>query len=281
MAAAEAKKRRKPQKWNGMVPVKAYRFARQGINPTDTARLLGVSKVMFYKWLKDRPELKEALELAKADAGGDGTFPSWVYARLSPELKALWDKIDNWSDQKNGYQKITELLADHGARTRQQLFLHALCVSAFNPSEAMRKVGVSKRELDRWAEADPDFCELVEEIDYHKKNFFEGSLVQLVAAGDPSATTFANKTVNADRGYAVKGSLDVQHSGAVLHGVLDLADLLPYLSDVCRLEVLEAIRKRERALPAAVESALPDPVAVLENEIAEAANQNGGGVSTL
>jgi hypothetical protein len=89
-------------------------------------------------------------------------------------------------------------------------------------------------------ETDPEFAELVDEIHLHKKDFFESKLVELVQSGDSSATIFANKTMNRDRGYGDKTT--IEHTGTVVveQRVVQIGDLaLPV--DV-RRAILGAVR---------------------------------------
>jgi hypothetical protein len=81
---------------------------------------------------------------------------------------------------------------------------------------ACRKVGISRQTFFLWCK-DEKFQALVDEIQEAKKDFFEGSLIRLVAAGDTSATIFANRTVNKDRGYSERHQVDVNVSGQVTH----------------------------------------------------------------
>lgn len=233
-------------KWKPIFVVHAYRMVRMGVSDKDISQFLGVSRVAWWKWLRDKPELKEAVELARKENRETETFPDWVYGRLSPELKAVWDKVMQFHREKAPVAKLEMLLSDHGKRVRQQLFLFALCMENFSPSSAMHRVNVSKKTLESWMLEDPDFAQLVEEVDWHKGNFFEWSLVQLVREGNPQAILFANKTFNSRKGYGKRDQLDVNVSGNVLHGVLDLAELLPMLSEAARTELLSAIRSREQ-----------------------------------
>jgi hypothetical protein len=76
-------------------------------------------------------------------------------------------------------------------------------------------VNVSKRTIDGWLRSDPEFPELMAEVEFHKKNFFESGLVGQVEEGNVQSIIFANRTYNRDRGYGeVRG---VEHSGTVNH----------------------------------------------------------------
>lgn len=240
-----ATKTGKVTKWRPILLLDLYRLARLGMTDDDICVHLRVSRQGLWKWRKERPEVQEALSKAREEREAEGSFPDWVYSRLSPELKAVWDDIRKWERAKNGVARIEAMLCDQGLRVRQQLFLHALCCCSFSPSRAMQKVNVSKREVDRWVSEDVGFSELVEEIQWHKGNFFEESLVQLVAQGDVAATLFANKTYNRSRGYAASAQVEIHHSGNVRHDVVDLAEIMKLMSEPARLEMLEAVRLLE------------------------------------
>jgi hypothetical protein len=240
-------KERKIRKWKPIYLVQIYRMVRLGISDVDICKGLKISRQALWLWNKERPELREAIALARKELADHESLPAWIYSRLTPELKVLWKKIQNFEKEPGGtgIARIELLLQDEGKRTRQQLFLYALCVSRFSPSLAMKKVNIAKRELDYWIANDLEFAQLVEEVQWHKGNFFEDALVKLVKEGNPAAILFANKTFNGVRGYAPKSQVDVNVSGQVMHGVLDLGDLMPLLTEATRLELLTAIRRRD------------------------------------
>lgn len=72
----------------------------------------------------------------------------------------------------------------------------------------------------------------------------------LVKQGDSAATIFASRTLNRDRGYDPK--LTVEHTGQVQHShVLSLETIIPQLSPKAQREILAAIEKAEaKQLPA-------------------------------
>lgn len=220
-----------------------------GIPYADVYTELKVSKITFWQWVKDKPGLKEVLDLAEKEKKDGESLKNWVYSRLSPELMKVWERIGELEMLSDGISKIELMLEEGGKRMRQQLFLHALCFHNFCVSQALAKVNITKRELDRWIAHDHDFAELVEQIQWHKGNLFEGSLVQLVREGNPAAVLFANKTYNAERGYAQKSKLDINVSGSVTHGVLDLAEIMKLVDEDTRLKVLDAVRKLNTVVP--------------------------------
>jgi hypothetical protein len=234
--------------YNSFIPVLAYKMARSGMRNNDIAEEFGIREKSFHIWLLKHPDLKKAVELGRTDRGDGKTLTEWIYQRLDPELQQLWDKIEQFDAEPNSVVKIELLLQGHGESVRQQLFLHALVQNNFSPSAAMRKVNMDRRRLERWLNEDPRFAELVREVQWHKGNFFEEALAKLVKQGVTSAVLFANKTFNAKRGYATTSKLQVEHSGSIVHGVLDLAELLPQLSQAAQQEILSALRQREERI---------------------------------
>lgn len=224
--------------------VKFYLLAKSGLTDAKIAKAVNVSLKTIEKWKRQKPALREAIEEARSleDMGAQASFRDYVYQRLDPRLKELWDSINRYEKEKNGILRIEALLNNQGKETRQRLWLYALTNSNFNPSAACRKVNVSRQCFETWCE-EPDFQALVDEIDWHKGNFFEAHLVKLVKSGDTHAVIFANRTFNRGRGYGEK--LEVQHSGKVeIAYTLDDLDL-----DVDTLRTLAAaIEKREQNL---------------------------------
>lgn len=235
------------QVWGPMVLVHIYRFAKMGFCDRAIAEGLGIDSSTLKKWKRTKPEVVEALALARNPDEEDrelgGTWKRFVYNRLSPDLRKLWDQIEKWDTLPNGVAKIEALLSTHGKRVRQQLFLYALIHCNFSASKALAKVNIDRATLSEWIEKEPEFGQLVEEIKWHKGNFFEESLVRLVSNGEAAATIFANRTYNKDRGYGGSTDVNVRHSGTIEHTTLDLDELeLPIET---RKQIMEAIRLRD------------------------------------
>lgn len=243
-------------------------MVRAGLSDKDICSTLKVTAMTLRNWENRRPELKEAEEIARKERSENESLPNFIYTRLSPKMKELWDKIKKLEKSANGAAKIELLLQDHGKNVRQQLFLHALCMGGFSASMALAKVNVTKKELDNWINTDLEFAELVEEINWHKGNFFEESLVKLVQQGNTAAVLFANKSFNDKRGYGNKSQVDVNVSGQVMHGVLDLSELMPFLSAEAKTELLEAIRRKDEQANARTNTQQQTAIESLNREIA-------------
>lgn len=246
MAPKKPKKNGPDSKYRPIMLVSIYRYAKSGLTESAIAESLGISESGFKKWKKAHPDINEAIFLGRTETGDGGNWHKFIYERLAPDLREVWDNINSWDQFPNGVVKIEALLSTHGKLVRQQLFLYALVNFNFSKSKAMAKVCIDKDTLDYWIKHDEKFCALVEEIEWHKGNFYEESLVQLIREGDVTATIHANKTFNSDRGYGTKTDVNIRHSGVIDHNVLDLDDL--QLSSQCRLEILEALRLRDERL---------------------------------
>jgi hypothetical protein len=202
---------------------------------------LGCTTATLYKYEKSSKALQKVKEIATARRGNHSTLQNYIFGRLTPEAQRIWEKIQFFKKDTSSV-RISAILDGQAKRLRQELFIHALISNNFDISEACRLVGVTHRSLQAWKENDLEFRELVEEIQIHKKNFFESKLMGLVEQGHPGATIFVNRTVNADRGYSEK--MHVQHSGNIqhTHGIdFEQLDL-----DVdTKMKIYEAIQKKK------------------------------------
>lgn len=243
-------------KWKDEYYVTAFRLARQGMPNTEIARAVGVKERTFMGWVKDKPALKQSLHEARNNEGGTLTFQEYVYKQLPGHLREVWDQLQLVEDAPNAVDRIEALLQNQGQKARQHLFVHALVSSNFNLSEACRMVNVSKKTFDRWCLGDPEFTELIDQIQWHKGNFFEGKFIQLVESGSEAAVIHAAKTFNSDRGYGAK--VKVTHEGTVRHDHEHTVNLEELDLD---LETLLKIRDAQRsrtAIAEHVETVAPD-----------------------
>lgn len=207
--------------WDERFILKGYTLAREGANDVQIAQALGVAASTIIFWRDKYPAFDEALNqargLVKRGAAVDRveTFSEYVYKKLPQELQELWDELSAWEREPNAQKGMERLLRRAGEPARQYLFLHALMTTGFSVSTACSKVNVTSKRFRMWLETDPNFAELVSEVQWHRKNFCEESLMHLVAIGEPSVVTFVNKTLNRDRGYNEKVEIDLtQHSTA-------------------------------------------------------------------
>lgn len=220
------KKRRSPNsKWKDEYYVKIYDLVRQGYTRTEVAKVLGITLPTLDRWRKERPALQDAIKRAKESMKPTQVKTDlfeYIYNHLPPKVQEVWDKLESFDDEPNILRR-SDLLRQQPEKIKQHLFIHTLIASTFNINEACRKVQVSKMTYDRWMITDPNFGRLVEEVLWHKKNFYEAALTGLVSQGDTSAIIFANRTMNRDRGYDQR--VDHHHTGAIVHGTVDLDNM--------------------------------------------------------
>lgn len=238
------KKTREPEKWRDSLYVKCYRLALEGLKDGGIAKALGVSRVTFLRWRRQRKALRLALKEARGGLAKSRTqtFSEYVSGRLPDHLRPLWDGIERAEQRANPERRIEALLAGQGEDVRKQVFVHALVSSNFNKAEACRRANVSYSTVTKWC-ADPLFVQLMDQVHQMKQDFIEGCLMGLVAQGDTTATIFASKTVNRDRGYDVKKT--VVHEGLVQHAHFDFEQLPLKL----KKDILDWAEQNGHALP--------------------------------
>lgn len=238
-------------KFRPWMVVEIYRIMRAGMTEADAAKAIGLTHPRFSNWKAKRKSVRYAVERGREDANATvsttetvNNFVDYVYGHLKPETRKLWEEMRFWENEADATERTEALLQDKGDRVRQELFVHALVSSGFNLSAAMRMAAVSRNTYNRWI-LRADFNELMDELTFHKKNMFEGALLDLVKARNPQAVIFANKTQNADRGYGDKTT--VEHTGTVHHQ----HEVVPFdkldLSPACLREVLDATRRYKEA----------------------------------
>lgn len=250
----KAKSKSRKRVWSNRHYVTAYEYARAGLNEGQLAEAMGINRLTLRKWREDDPDFHEAIlrgrSFREKTSGATISFHEYVYQRLSPELQLLWNEIAACQSAPNGMMRMEAIFSEQGIRVRQHLFLYALTSTNFNASEACRRVGISKSTLDDWIKRDPNFSKLMDEIHWHKGNFFEDKLINLVDAMEPAAVIMANKTFNKSRGYGTE--INVKHSGQVnhAHAVLTVGELQLPLN--VRQAILSAMRNKQEAenLPA-------------------------------
>lgn len=219
--------------WDESYIITTYEMACEGCSQNQIIRVIGTTRASYIKWKTTHPALREALRRGYVQKrkrtialATTQTFREYIFDQLSPDLQAIWKTINRLETMRDGRKKIDALLVKRGQRARQNLFVHAWTTSNWSLSRALRKVSISYNTFRTWKDDDPNFAMLIDEIDWHKKNFFEEHLCKLVARGDSPATIFANRTKNRDRGYAehVKHDVDgtMKHTGVVSVDQLDL-----------------------------------------------------------
>lgn len=217
MKETKTKKRHHSQVFREEMIFDIFDYCRCGMSMQEIGRRLGVSSLALIKWKRTRPLVKMAIERGREIYGANDqtkTFTDYVYKQLPDHLQKLWREIQAVEASRVGRTRVMALLDDVGKRNRQHLFMYAYCRRNFNASRACHALGISYKMLGTWKE-EPEFAELLDELHWHKKNFFEDSLIRSVRKGETAAVIFANKTLNRDRGYQDKTQIEV--SGTIEH----------------------------------------------------------------
>jgi len=202
------------KKWNDKFVIRGYELAKQGLRKTEIASALGVQPITIDIWMQRKTAFRYAMRKGRKlykrkITNGDSTFISYINKRLSKELKPLWKKLRALDKAKSGPERIEALLADKGIRTRQTLYIHALICSNFKTTVAMRQCNLSFGMLNDWKENDPYFPQLIDELTFHRGNFYEDALADLVSVHDPQIVRHVNETFNAERGYRKQIQMNV------------------------------------------------------------------------
>lgn len=259
----------KKHHWNDSIYIKAHELAMSGIPASQVAKALGIPRVVWDKWMKTKPVLREIFDrthtitsntkrsqIVQTTNSGE-RFIDYIYKRLSPDLRKLWEEIEHLDggpigeeDPKkrapNCEERIHRLFErDGGKRARQSLFVHALVASNFQPVEAMRKVCLSYQQLRRW-EKEPGFKELLDEIVQMKADFVRGGIFRQVAAGEPSILKWAGERLCPE---FAPPKQTIRHEGEIasLNRNVNLDVDLDKLPLEDRLMVLNKLRQAEQA----------------------------------
>ena len=204
-------------------------------NITKVAEAMETTTVQLKLMIKKHPEFEKAMEVADRYRSKN-KLSGYITRNLSKQARKAWDSLQGASSTDD----IEAIFHGHPLRLRQQLFCHALLHTGYDLSKACHMVGISFSTMKHWKD-DLDFLQMLEEMQFHKKNFFERSLVGLVEEAHPAAVIFANRTLNADRGYNEKIELRTEEHNA--NSNFEITDLdLPL--EVQKM-ILKAIDKKQ------------------------------------
>lgn len=229
-------------KYSHRYPLQAYLHVLSGCTEQEVAGRLGVSEVTLKNWKHKKPEFREAIELGREHhkARSGGSLRDHIFGLLPPELQKVWERLELCEHDPERSQGYLDRLPELDLK---RLFVHALAASHFDYNQACHRLHVSRRRLELWQE-DVDFLELMETVQWHKKNFVEGAFMGKIQEGDTQAIIHANKTLNKDRGYGESKEINknVNKTETVIHKTYTIAQLdLP-------VEVLELMLQRVRTL---------------------------------
>lgn len=208
----------------------------------------GIPRITTAVWIKREPLMTLAKELAlqmlKAKTDERENFGEFVLTRMSKENRERYEQLLFWEDHPDGASKTRGILRDMTERERRIMFVQCVAANGFVYSRALKLMGISGDVVKNW-NRDRGFRAMTNEIQQLKKDFFEQALVDLAAARDTTAVVFANKTLNRDRGYGEKLSVDVKGQIDHTHTVVPLAALEELPTEVLDT-VLKAVQEHKR-----------------------------------
>lgn len=207
-------------------------------NLGQVASTFGVTPWNMGQIIKRNPELQLAVAMADENRK-KGILANYALSNLSPEARKMWDRITKLET----HAEIDACFKGKTLKLRQQLFCTAVLYTCHDYAKSLRMVGVPYADFLKWRN-DPEFLQMLEELQWQKKQFFHKSLMGLVCEGHPGAVVFVNRTVNADMGFSERLDLNVQ--GQAAHAGDYPLDQLGLPASVLK-QVLEAMEKKKAA----------------------------------
>lgn len=204
---------------------KAFKAASTLANASEYPKALGITPEAYDALYAECGAFKEAVE--NGESCRANSTETKILESLSPEALTIWRDLKDIENQDK--HVIAQLaLAKGGDVMRQRMLALGLVETNFQVSRCLKLLKITKREMDKWLRDDPEFQELVAEIQFAKRNYAEDALFRLVGEGSEKAVLFANERLNREQyGNEIKVSGEIAHTS----GTLDLAalDLPPAL----------------------------------------------------
>lgn len=226
-----------------------YDMTKAGLPMSRIADKLGIPFQVFRDWKKRNIIVQYALNMGKLKCEKKASevqhMDELVLGRLPPRLQETWQQL---IDARKA--KVTDCheLSMKTQEERQLLFIHAMIRFGFSKRKALLFTGIPNDTVGRW-ESTEAFHKLLSMVNEAKKDFFEEALIDQVQRLDGPSIIFANKTLNADRGYSEKKSVSVSGSIEHKHAIQTQISLdeLDLPIDV-RMAIAEAMEKRRKFL---------------------------------
>lgn len=187
-------------------------------SPSQIYQELGITESAYTEFLNTQPSFQRAVE-----AGNQDRLPM-CFEDLSEESKETWKILSDSKSDADSKQRALMLLANNGERERQKLLAFALMQNHFDVKGACNALKIPLKTYRKWLN-DPEFSDLIAEVQDAKRYLVESQLFRLVAHGSERATIFATERLLKDQYGA-----EIKHSGNITHdhthsSGLDLAKL--------------------------------------------------------
>lgn len=198
-----------------------YRLAlKHGLSdPKPICSELGITEPQFTELQKSQPSFQRAIAAGEADR-----LPA-VFADLSDESKEIWKILTDREAFPDAKQSALLAVANGGKREQQKLLIYGLVESHFDVNSALKALKIPLKTFRNWVKDDPEFAEMISEVQDQKKQFIEGRLFRLIAMGSERATIFgAERLLKETYGQELKHTGNIEHNHQHNTG-LDLSKL--------------------------------------------------------
>ena len=159
-----------------------------------------------YNELLTHPAAIAAVQAAEADR-----LPA-IFESLSEEAKGYWQLLNAKESTVDAKQAALLAIAANGERERQRILAWGLTQNFFDINGACRALNIPLKQFRSWVANDPEFADMIAEIQSSKKYFVESQLFKLIACGSEKATVFAAERLMRDQ-YGQK----IEHVGSIEH----------------------------------------------------------------
>lgn len=252
--------------------VLAYECARDKKGTNKTCEELGISRQCFGNWMRTKKTFKFAVERGRDYAENNlgknkRNLTDFIYDRLPRDLQKVWDGIHEREKSGSNGRRTAREVERMSTRERQSIFVHALCNTGFNASEASRVTMIPVDTFRQWRKRDKKFALLMKSVEEAQKDFIEGAFMELVGRKDVNAVLFGLRTKLRDRGYDPKVVIQHQVSGTVEHEhkhTITLDMIINRLPREAKALVLTTVRQLKKEKEEAKE--LPEHVEDAEYE---------------
>ena len=180
---------------------------------------LGLTESQFTELQKVHPSFQRAIAAGEADR-----LPA-VFADLSDASKEIWKTLTDREAFPDAKQLALLAVANGGKREQQKLLIYGLVESHFDVNSALKALKIPLKTFRNWVKDDPEFAEMISEVQDQKKAFIEGRLFKLIAMGSERATIFgAERLLKETYGAELKHTGNIEHNHQHNTG-LDLSKL--------------------------------------------------------
>jgi len=190
-----------------------------------------VSRVTYYRWLKDDIDFKNAIEKPRAkNKYTDPIMAKKAKAELTnsqPTRQTKQTKVQVITDNSTDYNVKVEVVPDlpyideEGIESdlaiddKKKLFVRAYREHLANATQACKAIQISRAIYYKWLRSDPIFKAVIEYANEECIDFVESALKKNIQNGNVVAQIFYLKTKGRDRGYGDRVDFNVKENAKI------------------------------------------------------------------